>query len=148
MAYPYKRVLCPVDFDGHSLFAIEEAKAIAAGGAAVIFLLHAVRISPLGTEGFVTGEFYDSQVKFAREHLDRIAAEKLAGVEHQLLVEIGEPADVILMAERKLQADLIVMATHGRRGLTRLVLGSTAERIVRESTVPVLTVRPLPAAES
>jgi nucleotide-binding universal stress UspA family protein len=40
---------------------------------------------------------------------------------------------------------LVVMATHGRRGLTRLVLGSVAERVVRESITPVLTVRPIPA---
>jgi nucleotide-binding universal stress UspA family protein len=59
-----------------------------------------------------------------------------------VIVEVGEPGERILDTERKFDADLVVMATHGRRGIKHLVLGSVAERIVRESSVPVLTIRP------
>jgi nucleotide-binding universal stress UspA family protein len=58
------------------------------------------------------------------------------------VIEVGEPGARIRDAETRFDADLVVMATHGRRGVTHLVLGSVAERIVRESTVPVLTIRP------
>ena len=53
----------------------------------------------------------------------------------------GHPADVILETAKKLKSDLIVMGTHGRRGLDRLLLGSVAERVLRLSPVPVMTVR-------
>jgi nucleotide-binding universal stress UspA family protein len=73
------------------------------------------------------------------------ARDRLAGVECEIFIERGNPADVILAMEKTVEPDLVVMATHGRRGFTRLVMGSVAERVVRESITPVLTVRPLPA---
>jgi nucleotide-binding universal stress UspA family protein len=54
----------------------------------------------------------------------------------------GDPAKAILRAADELKVDSVVMATHGRKGLGRLILGSVAERVVRESPRPVLTVRP------
>jgi CBS domain-containing protein len=54
---------------------------------------------------------------------------------------MGEPAGTIVRIEKKLSADLIVMATHGRRGFSRFFLGSVAEVVLRESTCPVLTIR-------
>jgi nucleotide-binding universal stress UspA family protein len=142
MAFPYKRILCPVDFDENSMLAVEEAKALAVGAGGTILLVHAVLINPLATEGFMVSELQESQLKLAREKLEKIAAERLAGVRYQIEAEIGEPGFVILRLEEKLRADLVVMATHGRRGIGRLVLGSVAERVVRESRIPVLMVRP------
>jgi nucleotide-binding universal stress UspA family protein len=60
-------------------------------------------------------------------------------VRYETLVTRGDPAEQVLNAARSLEADLIVMGTHGRKGLSHLVLGSVAERVVRESPVPVLT---------
>jgi nucleotide-binding universal stress UspA family protein len=56
------------------------------------------------------------------------------------LIANGDPWDQILAKARQLHVDLIVMGTHGRRGLPRLLIGSVAERVVRTSTLPVLTV--------
>jgi nucleotide-binding universal stress UspA family protein len=56
-------------------------------------------------------------------------------------VEAGEPSDGILEAARAVRADLIVMGTHGRTGIARLLLGSVAEAVLRRATCPVLTVR-------
>ena len=148
MTFPYKRILCPVDFDDNSLHAVEEASALARGGIGRLFLLHVIQINPLATEGFVLAELYASQEKYAREKLDQIKQERLAGVECEILIERGNPADVILAMEKSLAPDLVVMATHGRKGFTLLVLGSVAEKVVRESITPVLTVRPLPAKTS
>ncbi len=57
----------------------------------------------------------------------------------ETLVTSGDPAEQVLETARDLDADLIVMGTHGRKGLSHLVLGSVAERVVRESPIPVLT---------
>jgi|HubBroStandDraft_2_1064218.scaffolds.fasta_scaffold454453_2 nucleotide-binding universal stress UspA family protein len=69
------------------------------------------------------------------------ANRELAGVDYQIKVKIGDPAEAIIAMEKELNADLVVIATHGRRGVRRLVLA--AEMVVRESTIPVLTIRTL-----
>ena len=66
-------------------------------------------------------------------------------VEHRL--ERGEPALVILAVAQETGADLIVMGTHGRTGLRRLLMGSVAEQVVRKASCPVLTIRTPPATE-
>jgi nucleotide-binding universal stress UspA family protein len=142
MSFPFKRILCPVDFDDNSPCALNEAGALARSGNGQVCLLHVVRINPLATEGFVLGDLQESQMKHARGKIDDIAKTALAGVPYQASIEFGEPGDMILAAEKNLSADLVVMATHGRRGIAHLVLGSVAETVVRESTIPVLIVRP------
>src|SRR5271167_4774109 len=73
--------------------------------------------------------------KIAREHLD-------GKVQYQLVTRTGHPAETIIQAAEDFDVDLIVMATHGRTGVTRLFLGSVAEHVVRASKRPVLTIRP------
>ena len=141
MSFPYKRILCPVDFDDNAANAIKEAGALARLMKATVCLLHVVWINPLATEGFVLGELQESQSKHARTKVAEMANRDLAGVDYEINVKIGDPGETVLATEKELNADLVVMATHGRHGLTRLVLGSVAEKIVRESTVPVLTIR-------
>ena len=65
-----------------------------------------------------------------------------AGTHYELHVTTGDPAVEVLQAATRLGIDLIVMATHGRKGFRRLVLGSVAERVIREAQCPVLTVKP------
>lgn len=141
MSFPYKRILCPIDFDGNAEAAVKEAGALARALDATVLLIHIVQINPLATEGFVLAELQESQSKAARAKVAEIAGQSLAGVTHEIDIEIGDPGETILALEKKLNADVVVMATHGRRGVKRLVLGSVAEKIVRESTVPVLTLR-------
>lgn len=146
MPFPYRRIVCPVDFDEYSGDALKEAAALALNGAATVYALHAVRINPLvdqgAVEGFVAGEVYESQIALARKQIEQMLTSMPPEVKREIMIGIGEPGDWIIDAVNKLGADLIVMATHGRKGLKHLVLGSVAERIVRESPVPVLTVRP------
>lgn len=139
---PYRRILCAIDFDENSARALEEAVRVAKLARASLCLLHVVRVNPMGREGLLVGQLYDSEIQSAREKLAALAREKLDGIDHQIVVEVGEPAMLILAIEDKVGADLVVMATHGRRGIARLVLGSVAERVLRESRAPVLTVRP------
>jgi universal stress protein A len=146
MPFPYKRILCPIDFDEYSSEALKEAAALALNGASTVHVLHVVQISPLfdqgAAEGYTAEEMYEAQTGFARKRVEQMLSAIPPEVKREIAIEIGEPGDSIIAAQRKLDADLIVMATHGRKGLKHLVLGSVAERVVRESCVPVLTVRP------
>jgi nucleotide-binding universal stress UspA family protein len=143
--FPYKKILCPVALDINSAAALAHAAALARNSDATLYLLHVVQLNPLtmqgAAEGFAAQKLYDSQVEAARARLEECAESLPPGISRELAVEIGEPAGVIIAVQQALQVDLVVMATHGRQGLKHLVLGSIAERVVRESTVPVLTVR-------
>jgi nucleotide-binding universal stress UspA family protein len=82
----------------------------------------------------------------ARAELEKIACQHLAGkVRYEIYTQTGgEPAHAIVKSIEELGVDSVVMATHGRKGIGRLILGSVAERVVRESPRPVLTVRATP----
>jgi nucleotide-binding universal stress UspA family protein len=146
MPFPYKKILCPVDFDENSVRALKEAAELGLHGDGTLCLLHVLQINPLTAqgvaEGYDAGEFYDTQTEFARKQVGEMLGKLPAALKFEVAIEFGEPGTTILAAAKRLRTDLVVMATHGRRGLRHLVMGSVAERIVRESTVPVLTVRP------
>ncbi len=141
MPYPYRRILCPVDFDDNSIFALETAAMMAREHDGTVFALHVVPmfIPPTGMPVYV--DLYKGQEQTARERLQQIARNHLAGLKYDLMTHIGEPAASILQVQRKVAADVIVMATHGRHGFSRFLLGSVAENIIREAVCPVLTVR-------
>jgi nucleotide-binding universal stress UspA family protein len=145
LSFPYSKILCPVAFDANSADALAHAASLALNSGATLYLLHVLQINPLTAQGAVEGpagrNFFESQVAAAHSRLEECANSLPANVKCELAVETGEPGDVIIAAQQRVGADLVVMATHGRRGLKHLVLGSIAERIVRESIAPVLTVR-------
>jgi nucleotide-binding universal stress UspA family protein/predicted transcriptional regulator len=148
MAFPFRRILSPVDFDENSLAALAVAAQVAAESQGTIFLLHVVPmiIPPAGMPLYV--DVYKDQEKVAKEKLTKIAADRLKGVKHEIVTGLADPAGAILKTARKVAADVIVMATHGRRGLSHVLLGSVAERVVREAPCPVLTVRQAGEAEN
>ena len=152
MPFPYKRILCPVDFDEYSTGALKEATALALSSAGTMHILHVVQINPLfdqgAAEGFTAGEMYEAQIEFARKKVEQKLTAIPPEVKREIIIEIGDPGDSIIDMQAKLGADLVVMATHGRKGFKHLVLGSVAERVVRESRVPVLMVRPAPRDDS
>lgn len=144
MAAQFHRILCPIDFDDNSMEALNTAANLARESNGTLFVLHVVPmiIAPTGMPVYV--DLYKGQEEAARARLLEIAQKRLAGIKHELLIHTGEPAGTILNAEKKTQADVVVMATHGRRGFKRFFLGSIAELVLRESTCPVLTVRCTP----
>ena len=141
MAFPYRKILCPVDFDDNSVRALEEAALLAKGAGAKLHVLHVVPmvILPVGSPVYI--DIFKSQEDAAREQLKELARAHLGGVDHELAVELGDPASAIIGAEKRLGVDLVVMATHGRTGFARFFLGSVAEMVLRESVCAVLTVR-------
>ena len=130
----FKSILCPVDFDELYLDALELSKQVAQQNNAKLYVLNVM--SEYGSDhGWEAG---------SRISLQRHAATQLAGkFPYEFVIRTGEVVSEILTAIRTFDADLIVIPTHGRRGLKSLMLGSVAERIVRESPVPVLTLRAL-----
>ncbi len=145
MAFPYQRILCPVDFDENSLAALDSAAELARSTDGTVFVLHVVPmiVQPTGMPVYV--DLYKNQEEVAWTRLREIARKSLSGLKYELMVQMGDPAGSILRAEKKLKPDVLVMATHGRRGFSRFFLGSVAEMVLRESTCPVLTVRTHPA---
>ena len=141
MAHSFRRILCPVDFDDNSMQALDTAADIARENSGTVLVLHVVPmiVEPTGMPIYV--DLYKGQEEIARAKLIEIAHERLAGLKYELLIHNGEPAGTILNAAKITSADVVVMATHGRRGFKRFFLGSIAELVIRESNCPVLTVR-------
>jgi universal stress protein A len=137
MSTKFEKILCPVEFEQNSAAALRLASELARPNRR-LYLLHVI------PEGARPGaEFHPPTLDLARESLEDFAREQQASdVEPELLVRTGDPAEVILKVANELVVDVIVMATHGHKGLARLLLGSVAERVIREALPPVLTVRP------
>lgn len=141
-----RTILHPTDFSQHSTYAYGLASALARDYGARLIVLHVVpEPTPVYGEGVVIPANPEVFRIEAREQLERLASPgPEVAVEHRL--EDGDPATGILHAAREAGADLIVMATHGRTGLERLLMGSVAEQVVRKAVCPVLTVKaPFPA---
>lgn len=140
----FNKILCPVDFDQNSLLALQLAAELARERKATLYVLHVVATPPGGPEVSMR---FDRMEAAARTRLERLMREKIGTkVDWELHVRTGPPGVEVVRAAERIGADLIVMATHGRRGLKHFVLGSVAESVVREAPCPVLTMRPKSAA--
>lgn len=145
----YKRILVPVDGSATSRRGLREAVGLAKSQRARLVLLHVVDAMPLATapEGMTLLDpgVRDALRAAGEKVLARAVAEaKRAGLKPQAVLAenlYGRVADAIVREARKLRADLIVIGTHGRRGLSRVVMGSDAELVLRQAPAPVLLVR-------
>ncbi len=144
----YRQLLVPVDGSEPSMLGLAEAIKIAKSDGANLHLVHVVdELLPYGTDvpGNYVEQFIDALRAKGKEVLakaERVVFEHALKAESVLLETVGgSAADRIVEQAQKCKADLIVMGTHGRRGLRRLALGSDAELVVRSSPVPVLLVR-------
>jgi len=134
-----RRILAPTDFSDPSLQAIAYAFELAQTFGAKLSLLHVIELPVYPMEVYPLLEELEQD---ARTALARLLPEaEGAHVDITHLVEIGLPYQKILQTAAAEKVDLIVIATHGRTGLSHLVLGSVAERVVRLAPCPVLTVR-------
>lgn len=138
-----RTIIVATDFSPHAEGATRAALELAARLDARVHLLHAYSVPVLGpglTEEWysaMTAELESGALRGLDEALQR---HKTAGVNVQGLIKRGDPRDAIVEAAEELGADLIVMGTHGRRGVARALLGSVAEWVVRHASCPVLTV--------
>jgi nucleotide-binding universal stress UspA family protein len=140
------KMLHPTDFSECAEKARAHATELARALGAEVILFHVSVETPLYAEGLMgmkeVREIYDAQRKWAGETLEARAAEmRNAGVTARWEMAVGAPWEEIVRAAEKEGVDLIVMGTHGRRGLDRLLLGSVANKVIRTANCPVLTVR-------
>ncbi len=145
----YERILVPIDGGATAAQGLKEAVKIAACHGSRIHLIHIIDESPVvepfggnGGSEFVMAQLRDIGTSLLDSCAEQVRAAGVP-VECQLIEQIGNLASgLILRAAAAFRADLIVCGTHGRTGIRRVVMGSTAEEIVRRSTSPVLLVPP------
>ena len=147
---PFKSILVPVDFSEHSRETLRAARDLARRHDAKLTLLHVVEdhLPP----SFYTGSVFSAQreetklVEKARKELAQLASDVGGGegLEHDFRAESGHAADRIAEFVEANDVDLVMMATHGRTGLTRFALGSVAEKVLRTVRCPMLTRKAFP----
>ena len=140
----YKKILVPLDGSTFAASALEHAKAIMKGCNVPELVLIRVVETVHGYEGW--GEDWHDQAekrakKWTKDYVAEIAEElKKDGIVAKTVMAEGDPADEILGYARKNNVDLIIMSTHGSSGVTRWLLGSVTDRIVRHSVCPVFVI--------
>jgi nucleotide-binding universal stress UspA family protein len=137
------KILCPIDFDDNAPIVLGLAARLAAQNDGAVYVLHVMPMilasSGWGAPIYGVGIYKDEE-ESRRAQLLELSQQHLSGIKHEQMIRIGEPLRTIIQAEKQVPADLVVMATHGRRGFSRAFLGSVAEAVVRRSYYPILTV--------
>jgi nucleotide-binding universal stress UspA family protein len=143
---PVRRILFATDFSTASRRALDVAVAMAKSLKAKLVIVSVV--APLVT---VPNEYIDARtldrisadaVAWSTQQLGRLRAKATkARVKASIVLREGDPAEQIVRTSRATKSDLIVVGTHGRHGLPKLLLGSVAQRVLSRATCPVLTVR-------
>ena len=148
MAEGFRKIVCPVYLDETSPQTLSYARHFAQLGEGTIYLLHVVPTDELHLlrkiyrPGESGGADISTAERVAREQLEAIAQEHFSDTNHAILTQFNSnPAAGILEAQKEVGADLVVMSSHGRTGFAHLILGSVAEKVVREAVCPVLAIR-------
>ncbi len=148
-----QRILCPVDFSSCSDQALQSALKLAKGFGATLELMHVVQtptyVMPMMPLGGVPVDLMRDQPERLKAQLDKVRDRHLS--EHSMIttsVHEGVVHAKIIERAQETAADLIVIGTHGHTGLTHVLLGSVAERVVRMAPCPVLTIGPGQAGQS
>lgn len=143
----FTKILCPVDFSEASSAIAQTARELATKFNAEILAVY-VAPSMIQYEIFdlpaaslpqLVGDIVSGAEKTMTEFLEK----HFAGLKANGKVVSGDAAESIVNLAQSEKADLIVMATHGRQGLNRLLFGSVAEKVVKTSPIPVMTIRPV-----
>jgi universal stress protein A len=148
----HRKVLCPVDMTREGSAAAEEAANLARALGAELLLVHVMGepALALGDPMLVPGEVTSLALPQLSEEyrhemerrLDEMGEElRATGLPVSTLLVRGAPHEAIVTTADEEHVDLIVMGTHGRRGISHLLLGSVAERVVRTAKVPVMTLK-------
>lgn len=141
-----KHIVCAVDLSEHSRTVAEYARSLAKLTDAAVIVVYAAptltqytgfHVPPNTIDSFV-GEI----VTGAESSMTDFVAQNFSDVEAKGVVVVGYAAEEILALAERENADLIIMGTHGRKGLDRVLFGSVAEKVVKSSICPVLTIRP------
>lgn len=148
MSIKLDRILYPTDFSDFSLHAIATAVGLADKFDAALHCMHVVDEayqywSSMGPESIPVGPPPEDLIALAETRMKNFVAEHFKDHQRQPItaVRLGRPFAEIIGYAREIEADLIVMATHGRGAIAHMLLGSTTEKVVRKASCAVLTVR-------
>ncbi len=140
-----KKILLPTDFSEGSKNALPYAVELSKQYNAGLYLLHVIydlqQASGLHVPHVNLDQLYIEIEDAAKKELERFGLEELRGLNVQRYVLRGVPYEEIVRFAEKNQIDLIIIGTHGRKGLEKVFFGSTAEQVVRKAPCAVLTVR-------
>lgn len=135
----WKRILCPIDLAQTCQDCVNVASSLAREcGAELVFLYVAVPELPTSSGAAIPE--VNQAIKHEREVLQKLHP-TLDGIPHRHELVRGQPAAAIVQYSKQNNIDLIVMPTHGRTGISRLILGSVAEEVLRHAPCPVLAIR-------
>ena len=142
----FKEILVPTDFSEHSLRALDYAVEIAEKFSSELKLLYVIepllQAADLSWGSVNFEQLNKSHRQSAEEQLERLTAERIPkSVACETNIATGKPFVEIIKEAKANNSDLIVMATHGRGAVAHLLMGSTAEKVVRKAPCPVLTVK-------
>ncbi len=141
-----KKILFPVDLSEVSPKIAPYVKEMAAKFNSEVHLLFVARILQHFTSIYVphpsVSNFEAEIVNGAERKLDEFVEEHFRGFSPKATVVLGDAAEEILNYAQSGEIDLIIMGTHGRKGIERIIFGSVVERVVKKSPIPVLTVNP------
>jgi nucleotide-binding universal stress UspA family protein len=147
----FKRILVPTDFGPAASAALDAAIELAHDLGASIVLMHVYGVPSSrypAANAATTADYAGALERAARDELNlALAAHAKAEVPIAAALYSGSPAEQILLAQQQHDIDMIVMGTQGRSRVAQALLGSVADKIVRQSPVPVLTLRPRPEPE-
>jgi nucleotide-binding universal stress UspA family protein len=142
---PIKKILAPIDFTQASNASLDYAMGLAAALGAIVSIVHVYQIPVYGFPdgAIVTSSRMATELsEKAQQNLDNVVhAHKRRGIPVVGILVNGLASEEIVRLAEIEKADLIVIGTHGRHGLSRAILGSVAEQVIRTSPVPVLAVR-------
>ena len=142
----FEKILVAVDFSDNSSYAFDYALSLAKQFDSELLLLHVIN-EPVDLRGFYVPHISFEQLEKeiaagAAIMMEQFCQEKLQGYSnYKTAIVTGTPFDEIIRKASEFQASLVVIGTHGRTGLDHIIFGSTAERVVRGATCPVLTIR-------
>ncbi len=144
----FKRILAPTDFSAYSDEGMKYALYLAGKFGAEVIVFHVLTTKEMEERealpppsGYVD-EIYKETEREILERYKKATANGGNGIKVQSIVSSGVPFVEIIRKARDEDCDLIVMATHGRTGLSHVLVGSVAEKVVRMADCPVLTIRP------
>ena len=143
-----KRILFPIDFTENSSKILPYVLSVSEKYDAMIYLLHVVEdLYKWGGGSYIPhiplDQYQEDALKGAEKTLDRVCEEQLESCPNfQKKILFGDPAQEILRTIESEEIDMVIMGTHGRKGLEHVFFGSVAENVVKKSSVPVLTINP------
>lgn len=141
-----KKVLVPVDFSENSQKILQQAVFFAdklQAGLSVVFVVQSIDdYSGFFVPHMPIAQFEEELLASARKKMESFLEENLKGVSHESAVLTGDVAEEIIGCVADMGADMIIMGTHGYKGLEKILFGSVAEKVVKTAPCPVLTINP------